>query len=139
MASKVTGYNLRARPDAGVAGQANTQVPVVLTQDLPPHIPNLLRDTNSAMALYSDVVASRPPSPRKETRKDVLLAQNAENKHIESGVSVESSAEPNNISSSEEGQPKFDDESLWTTVKRRCAWSHSPLEKTRIFQQKKYG
>ena len=136
MASRVTGYNLRAWPDAGVAEQANTQVPVVLTRDLSPCILNLLRDTDSAMALYSNVVASRPPSPRKETRKDALMAQNAENKHIESGMSIESSAEPNNISSSEEGQPEFDDESLWTTVKRRRAQSHSPLKKTQIFTKR---
>ena len=73
------------------------------------------------MALYSNVVASRPPSPRKETRKDALMAQNAENECNESGVSVESSREPNLISSSEEGLPKFDNELLWTTVKCRRA------------------
>ena len=50
----------------------------VQTQDLHPHIVSLTHDTDSTVALYSynGIVASRPPSPRKENKQEGSVAQN---------------------------------------------------------------
>ena len=101
-------YNLRTCTDAGIIEQLRihpttdnrSQAPVVLTRDLPPHVSNLTCDTDSAVALYSDMVASRPPSPRKETRNEALEAQSTVYNCFENGVLIENNIELNVVDTS---------------------------------------
>jgi hypothetical protein len=66
-------YNLRTCTDAAASAQPRMlstagdrpRQPQMLTRDAPPHLLSMPPKPNSA--LYSDIVASRPPSPRRET------------------------------------------------------------------------
>ena len=71
-------YHLRTvRPEAGVASHPRSRVrptpprgnrsSVSLHRDPAPHIVGRTPLTDPAPALYSDVAASRPPSPQKDT------------------------------------------------------------------------
>jgi hypothetical protein len=68
-------YNLRTRTDAAASAQPRVsstagdrpRQPQMLTRDAPPHLPSMPQHTQLNSALYSDIVASRPPSPRRET------------------------------------------------------------------------
>ena len=94
-------------------------------------------------ALYSDIVASRPPSPRKETR--VEIAQEASDNRLDSEIGVDSNNNPilkiiETTSSNEGDTPELDgDETPWTTVKRRRAHSMSSLERARVLSKKNSG
>ena len=67
-------YNFCTRAEAGTAvhsrasdvSGSHRRSRVVISRDLPPHLPSLVADAEPNAALYSDIVASRPPSPRKE-------------------------------------------------------------------------
>ena len=93
-------YNLRTRQELGTFPQP--RVPAVegspprssaaLRRDPPPHVPSLIVDTNSPSALYSDVVASRPPSPRKETEASVVPS--ITRTIVRDGVDVENNVVP---------------------------------------------
>ena len=68
-------YNFRSRTDNG--GIPPSRVPTTVvprppaladgTRDPPPHMPSSARNTGSPPLLYSEVVRSRTPSPRRET------------------------------------------------------------------------
>ena len=64
-------------------------------------------NTNSTVALYSDIVALRPPSPRKEIASEASMALSTENDHLEGGIFVENNVVPsilNRVASSGEEQ-----------------------------------
>ena len=72
-------YNLRTRTDAGVADQQRaptvsnaTQAATPLSRDLPPHMLEGHTSPGRPAALYSEVVASRSPSPVKEASSTTL-------------------------------------------------------------------
>ena len=147
MSVRTSGYNLRARPDAGVAEQRRSEMatdrlqePLVLAQDLPPHMAGPACNTDPTVALYSDIVASRPPSPRKEIASEASIASSAENDCLESGILVENDAVPsvpNRVASSgEEPHEHCNNDFPWTTVKRRRAHSHSPLSEAHILSRR---
>ena len=68
-------YNLRARTRVGVATRSGAEQDSITMSHIPirrepaPHLSGINPDSDSTPALrtYSDVVASRPPSPQKET------------------------------------------------------------------------
>ena len=67
-------YNLRTRAEVGPPGQSQNQNELTTrrlspspTRDTPPHMVGSRLLVGSPLALYSDVVASRSPSPLKET------------------------------------------------------------------------
>ena len=134
-------YNLRTRQELGTFPQP--RVPAVegspprssaaLTRDPPPHVPSLIVDTDSPSALYSDVVASRPPSPRKETEASVVL--NVPRPPVRNGGDVDTNVVPeiNVGTTSEEDEPPIVKEKIseWTTVRRRRARSLNSLNENR--------
>ena len=107
------------------------------TRDAPPHVPSLVLDSDSPQALYSDVVASRPPSPRRETEAQVapsMISHPIGRELVQSLVPGIN----NSPASSEEDEPPIVKEKIseWTTVNRRRARSlgsaandSRPLEK----------
>ena len=87
------------------------------------------------MPLYSDIVASRLPSPRKENEQGGSIVGNIESAdHSDGGVLERNDIIPDvvaNTTSSGEGEQLNPDknECPWTTVERRCAHSYSPQGK----------
>ena len=134
-------YNLRTRQELGTFPRPRVSATegspphssAVLTRDPPPHVPSLILDTDSPSALYSDVVASRPPSPRKETEASVV--PNTTRPPVRDGANVEVNIAPeiNVGTSSEEDEPPIVKEKFfeWTTVKRRRARSLDSLNENR--------
>ena len=134
-------YNFRTRTETG--GLAPSRMPVTImerpqllasrTRDPPPHISSSAHDTDSPPALYSHVVVSRPPSPRKET--EASAAQSTASNPIGSGETVAVSPVPEIIdttSSSEDEPPEIKENIMpWTTVKRRRARSLGSLSEGR--------
>ena len=94
-------YNFRSRTDNG--GIPPSRVPTTVvprppaladgTRDPPPHIPSSARNTGSPPLLYSEVVRSRTPSPRRET--EVPVGQGLVSNPTGSGDTVEISPVPN--------------------------------------------
>ena len=132
-------YNFRSRTDNG--GIPPSRVPTTVvplppaladgTRDPPPHMPSSARNTGSPPLLYSEVVRSRTPSPRRET--EVPVGQGLVSNPTGSGDTVEVSPVPNVVdtTSSEEDEPPEIEENIvpWTTVERRRARSlDSPSE-----------
>lgn len=114
-------YNLRARAEAPTTAQSM--------------MPNQL-DTGPVLPLYSDIAASRPPSPRKEA--SISPAEPAEHplEEVDSegiygysrmGAIIDSNIDhtriDNDISSSENEPPRDPEEQQWITVSRRRAHS----------------
>ena len=140
-------YNFRTRAETGTAVQSRAsdvsgshrRSRVVISRDLPPHIPSLVADAEPNAALYSDIVASRPPSPRKEV--DAVLARDVASDHSEGGMLEESNSPvPKRIETSydEDEAPDFgenESRSSWTTVKRRRARSLSSLDLARSIRK----
>ena len=134
-------YNLRMRQELGTfprprvpaTESGHSRLSAALPRDPPPHVPSLILDTDSPSALYSDVVASRPPSPRKETEASVATSN--PRPIVRDGAVVESTTVPeiNVGTSSEEDEPPIVKEKIyeWTTVKRRRARSLSSLNENR--------
>ena len=130
-------YNLWNCQEAGAVAQP--MVPLLMKDlrwDIPPHIPNIMVGTDAMPALCSDVVALRPPSPRKGIEASVVLS--AEDNHSANVISVGNinniSLDHSSQSSYENGTPMMD-EGRWTTVQRRCVHSLSSLDKTRVSQK----
>ena len=127
-------YNLRNRHEAGTVAQP--MVPMStnsLRRDIPPHIPNTMVDTDAMTALYSDVVASRPPSPRKEIEASVVPS--AEDSHSANVVPIGNINDlplDRSSQSSYETETPMMDEGQWTTVQRRRARSLNSLDKARV-------
>ena len=73
-------YNLQARADAGIADQSRSEDsadvplrnPSSFTREAPPHLVAGIRGTGRP-ALYSEVVASRSPSPQKEASSTTVV------------------------------------------------------------------
>ena len=134
-------YNLRARQET--AANTQSRVPTSanmrarITADMPreppPHLASLAFDTDpSTPALYSDVVASRPPSPRKEN--EVSLAHNAENISLERAIVTDDNntvpQNANNAFPEESLSPEWDgNDNQWQTIQRRRARSLDSFEK----------
>ena len=128
-------YHLRTRAETGMVAPSRVPTAVVgrtstLQRDEPPH---LTRDTEPMSALYSDVVASRPPSPRKELSTSAVPS--TVNNSLGSGILVDNQNVPLNIipiSSSEDRPPASTAEEEgpeWTTVRRRRVQSLSSLDR----------
>ena len=114
-------YQLRTRTEAGTAAQ-----------------PQVRNRTNAdpAVALYSDIAASRPPSPRKEMSTSPAEPVDHPSEEVDSeGVFGYSKTEANankknahdkkkNTTSSDENEPSRElEEQPWTPVRRRRAQS----------------
>ena len=140
-------YNLRARADAGVANQSraennpNTLLrnPMPFAREIPPHL-EATRETGEPAPLYSDVVASRPPSPQQDVAS-VTVARSAREPNEERVFTTPSSQlrpvtarghlrneKIEHYASSEESDlPQNQGDTQWTTVKRRRARSLGSL------------
>ena len=116
------------------------QEPLVPAQDLPPHMAGPVCNTDPTVALYSDIVALRPPSPRKEITSEASMASSAENDCLKSGILVENNAVPSVLnrvaSSGEEQHGHRSNDFPWTTVKCRHVRSHSPLSEAQILSRR---
>ena len=142
-------YNFRSRTETG--NSSHSRVPAA-NESNPRPLTGTTRDQGVApglspapseepmTALYSDIAASRPPSPRKETR--VEIAQETGNSRLDSEIGVDNNNNPipkiiETTSSNEGDTPELDgDETPWTTVKRRRARSMSSLERARALSKK---
>jgi hypothetical protein len=143
MTSKV--YNLRVRMGAGISTQSrarpdpiypsNTSSPVRV---VPPHLVDVSPVTGATAALYSDVVAARPPSPGRDTSSTSTRGRNSEvepsrvtsrpEDRVVSNNDIEKSIE-HNTTSEEHDLPQDPEGACWTTVKRRRARSLGSLER----------
>ena len=142
-------YNFRSRTETG--NYNHSRMPATTEGHLRP-LTGTTRDQGNTResslapseepltALYSDVAASRPPSPRRENR--VEIAQNTSSNSLDSEIRVDENNNPvpkiiETTSVNEENTPELDgDEALWTTVKHRRARSLSSLESTRALSKK---
>ena len=121
---------------------SRTRAPTVQVQGPTTNISGSVANTDQATALYSDIAASRPPSPRREKGAETVMAQDAENDRLGGVVRVESNTTSNlfDTNSSYEGEHHERDEndSPWTTVtrKNRRARSLSSLDKARAQGQR---
>ena len=145
-------YNLRARADAAVASQSqvqNAENPQLSTtsstRDLPSHVVGSRPFSRHSPALYSDVVASRSPSPVGGGTP--IAVENPEvgvtsEKVVTEGLVPEVRTIPvvlnKNIpsfetetSSGENDSPEDPGEAPWTTVQRRRARSLDSFEPVR--------
>ena len=141
-------YNFRTRTDAGIANQprvstaeSRPRVVAAGTRDPPPYVPSPAHNANSTTALYSDVVASRPPSPRGEKNTEPVEAQAVEDERLESEVPVIDNTVPtindNNSSYEEIPHDRDENNSPWTTVihRHRRARSLSLLNGPRTYNR----
>ena len=134
-------YNLRTRAEVGPVTQPQTQnesttrrLSLSPTRDSPPHMVGSRLLVGSPLALYSDVVASRSPSPLKETptatisrvegdsRTTVPNASKEPNQPIVSVVPAISRENVNQrIAPTSETRisPEDPEDATWTTVRRR--------------------
>ena len=142
-------YNFRTRTDAGIATQPRVSaaaasrpriVAAGASRDPPPYVPSPVNNTESPTALYSDVVASRPPSPRREKDTEPVEARGVqiEDERLESEVPVANNTVPtntndNNSSYEEVAHEREENDSPWTTVvhRHRRARSLDSLDGTR--------
>jgi hypothetical protein len=110
---------------------------VMLDQNDPSQHAESVSAVSPTTALYSDVVARRPPSPGKETMASV--ARRAVNSHSENETSVVNSPTKKIIetaTSDESESPKVGETGApWITVSRRRAHSLTSLNKTRKVSQ----
>ena len=137
-------YNLRARADTGVANQSRarnssaspSRPNTSLHRDVPPHLLSISSETGNTMALYSDVVAARPPSPLKETPSDAVTStvvgpeyvgvpsQSKDDEAVSSVINKDNNVHYTSSNVSEEsGPPQDPEDQQWTTVERRQARS----------------
>ena len=136
-------YNLQPRQGTDTPAQSGNLASASHSphRDVLPHAPIMAFETDRTTALYSDVVASRPPSPRKETK--VLTTSNAKrylsNRNTPSeGVIIPQNEGTGSISSYENDTPGLDrDNGMWTTVRRRHACSLDSLNNTTRYVNKK--
>ena len=90
------------------------------SRDPSPYVPSPVNNTESPTALYSDMVASKLPSPRREKDTEPIEARGVEDEHLERDVPVADNTLPimNNNNSSYEDVPReqYENDSPWTTV-----------------------
>ena len=145
-------YNFRSRTETG--NNNHSRMPATTEGHLRPltgttRDQGITRESSLApseeplTALYSDVAASRPPSPRRESR--VEIAQNTSSNRLDSEIRVNENNNPipkivETASFNEENTPEPDgDEAPWTTVTHRRARSLSSLESTRALSKRNSG
>ena len=153
-------YNLRTWIDTGIANQSQIrnnpftplQSPTLPTHDVPLHIWDSVPDTSCTTALYSDIVASRPPSPQKET-SSVTAVHSIERPDAErssvSQLRLEDTAHTygswnieiiGQYTSSEESiLPQDQGDTQWTTVKCQWACSLGSIERVNKTHSKNHG
>ena len=138
-------YNFWSRTEAGIANQPRvstttsnrSRAPVAQVQGPTAHIMSSATDTDQPTALYSDVAAARPPSPRREREAETVVARDNSDR-LDSEARVESNTTSNlfDTNSSYEGEhhERNENNSPWTTVthKQRRAKSLSSLDRARI-------
>src|SRR5882762_1150461 len=131
-------YNLRTRPETGLANQSQNRDISALqsprtppARDLPPHMVGLPPCASNPVALYSDVVASRSPSPMKDSSLVTIVHPMGESSPerpasgglrpdstIVPAVSKDSVPDNEPVTSSEEViSPQDPGDAPWTTVK----------------------
>ena len=144
-------YHLRARTDAGLATQprvsarpvspqaASTTATVTLNRNPAPQPVRSFVITDAVQPLYSDVAASRPPSPRREMAIPPVEPRDSGREHSQPQNvatvihSNEDNLEKDSRTVSEENVPSPRQENTtWTTVRRRRARSLSSLENTQV-------
>ena len=124
-------YNLRTRQETGAPLRSIIPAPVSsrsrasaeLTRDVPPHVTSSALDSDSPQALYSDVVASRPPSPRRETEAQIAPSLSSYPLGGENVQSLVPEINDNRASSEDEPPVVKEKISEWTTVNCRRARS----------------
>ena len=148
-------YNLRTRTEAGPIDQSSIRaqdnpIPRGLStspvRDPPPH---MMARPGPNTALYSEVVASRSPSPSKEKSSATMGhssgpdADGAPTGRIQPEIKVIPTISRNNVEPVEEdtsgelsASPKEMDDATWTTVRRRRARS---LESFDVVRQSHSG
>ena len=91
-------YNFWTRTDAGIATQPRVSaaaasrpriVAAGASRDPSPYVPSPVNNTESPTALYSDMVASKLPSPRREKDTEPIEARGVEDEHLERDVPVD--------------------------------------------------
>ena len=131
-------YNLRTRAGAGIASQnsgvgggplsESPDTSLTLSEENPDG-PTSAFETAPPVAVrtYSDVVAARPPSPLRERPtspfEDAAPAPEGaslRNRPVEEENGEISNNNNNIVTNDENDTPEGEDESQWTTVKRRC-------------------
>jgi hypothetical protein len=152
----VRNYNLRTRADTGLANQSRVQNSLIPIRrpstsprrDAPPRMLGDTLNTGGSAALYSDIAASRPPSPQKETSSVTVVhpvvrpgdervvisrltpedtsrvAQHHPDIMISKNVELHTSSEVNVFPEDPEDIP-------WTTVRRQRAHSLGSVERVR--------
>ena len=130
-------YHLRTRVDTGLASQPQVGTAsssprctdTAWNRDVPPHLPSIRSETGSTTALYSDVVASRPPLPVRETSSvtvtpDVAGPENVKiskqsktNERVVSSTKLKEN-EFHFTSSDENDLPQDPEDEQWTTIER---------------------
>ena len=146
-------YNLQVRAGTGVAlpsRQTNDELPpqvetvVNSLRENPPHIMGIAPRTGTTVAVrsYSDVVASRTPSPSRERpvvpsrvpemelNSTLMLNPDQPRSGLDNSGTTPSEVPIDYNSSMEVGTPDQAD-SHWTTVQRRRARSHGSLPNKR--------
>ena len=117
-------------------------------REIPPHLVEVARDASSPVAmlpLYSDIAASRPPSPQKEASSVTAVHSTMEPNNDRVFITPSSQSGPANntvsnhlldenieqYTSSDEGvSPQDQGDTQWTTVRRRRARSLGSLERS---------
>ena len=143
-------YNLRTRADTGVASQprvrnASASPPrptTMLHREVPPHLLDAHAETGHAITLYSDVVASRPPSPAKDTSSvtatpavagpetaDVSSRLQADEKYVSNIRTTKNNVRYTSSEENLNDLPQYREDGQWTTVERRRARSPGSRER----------
>ena len=109
----------------------------MLHREVPPHLLDARAETGHAITLYSDVVASRPPSPAKDTSSvtatpavtgpetaDVSSRLQADEKYVSNIRTTKNNVRYTSSEENLNDLPQYQEDGQWTTVERRRA--HSP-------------
>jgi hypothetical protein len=134
-------YNLRNRTETGTATQSRipTRLTTTLNHDSSTHTLGTAPAASSNPALYSDVVAQRPPSPLGRKENEASVARSIVDSHSNNEMAIGDSPSQkavNTASSESESTRIQEQEAPWTTVKRRRAQSLSSLGRTPEVSQK---
>ena len=153
-------YNLRTRTEVGQASQSHIQnesthrrLSPSPARDPPPHMVGSRLLGGSSSALYSDVVASRSPSPVKETTTAPISRVVGESR---TSVPVEEQGQPVNsvvpvvsrdnaerliapTTSETRISPEEPEDATWTTVRRRRTRSLDSFDLVRVSRNESNG
>jgi len=148
MSSKT--YNLQVRTRTSIANQSSPAQHIPLSPEPVSYadndgiaasaaVPNVDTNVTTALRTYSDVVALRPPSPRREKpvtpTERPIVGDSGDKEHTTTTYHcVDSSNQLNKMndtSSNNSEESESQENNTWITVKRRRARSMSSLERTR--------